>query len=103
MDIPEDEEAESLTVRGLPFAGAMTVTHYAIDSGHSDVFAAWHKLGAPARDAITPEQVRQIKAHDALGMAAPPTTVAKVAKGGEWSVKLDMEPHGVSLFVLAAD
>ena len=93
----------ALTVRGLPFSGTMRVSHYAIDPGHSDVFAAWEKLGAPPRDAIAAEQIRQIKSHDALELAGPPTSVAAVTKGGSWSTKVGLEAHSIALFVLAAE
>jgi xylan 1,4-beta-xylosidase len=93
----------ALTVTGLPFDGAMRVSHYAIDSGHSDVFAAWEKLGTPPRDAITPEQIQQIKAHDGLELVSPPARVAPVTKGGSWSAELRLEPHAIALLVLAAE
>jgi xylan 1,4-beta-xylosidase len=93
----------SLTVRGLPFSGKMRVSHYAIDPEHSDVFAAWEKLGAPRRDAITAEQIRQIKAHDGLELAGPPASVAAVTQGGSWSAEVALPPHAIALFVLSAE
>lgn len=91
-----------LTVRNLPFAGRLRVSHYAVDPDHSDVYAAWRKLGSPGSGAITAGQIRQIKSHDALEAAAPPAA-ATVAKGGDWSAKLTLAPHAVALLVLAGE
>ena len=77
------------------------MSHYAIDSTHSDVFAVWQAEGSPSREQITASQIERIKAHDELE-AASPTRQVECTKGGEWSIKLQLEPHGVALLVLQA-
>jgi len=93
-------ERVALKVENLPFGGEAKLRTYCIDSKHSDVYAAWRAEGAPAWNAITPEQVARVKAHDALEMAGPAQTVT-LAKGGTWAATFDLEPHAIALFVLA--
>ena len=71
-----------------------------IDTAHSDVFAAWEKLGVPARQDMTPADIREIQPHGNLEMAAPVKTVTRVRRGDAWTTKLSLDPHGVAMFVL---
>jgi len=104
MDARTSGRAEGLTlsVRNLPFGGRVKVRQFRIDSKHSDIYAAWQAEGSPSYKAITPEQIKRIKAHDRLEMPGPERTLT-LRKGGAWSTELRLEPHGVALFVLTPE
>jgi xylan 1,4-beta-xylosidase len=97
----EQTESVQLVVKNLPFEGRVKVASCLIDSTHSDVYSAWEAAGSPAYKDITIEQVKQIKTHDSLEMAAP-ETVVNVTKGATWSTRLTLDPNSVALFVLSA-
>ena len=88
-----------VALQGLPFGGKATLRHYAIDPDHSDVFAAWQKLGSPNQQQITPEQIQQIKTRDALEQAAPPKALT-LTQGGQWTAELELPPHAVALLLI---
>ena len=100
LDAAKRPQPVALTVRGLPFGGKVHLRQFRIDSAHSDVYAAWKAAGSPKPKAISPEQVRAIKAHDALEAGAPDQTLT-LEKGGSWTTKLELEPHAVALYVLS--
>ena len=56
-DVPGPDASVTLEINGFPLTnGPVRMRHFRIDEGHSNSFAAWQRLGSPARP--TPEQVR---------------------------------------------
>ncbi|NQT51579.1 hypothetical protein HQ576_05995, partial [bacterium] len=96
-----DSVTVNVAVENAPFAGPVRVREFRIDEAHSDVFAAWRAAGSPIFDTATPEQIRAIKAHDALEEAAPPRVVT-FKQGDTWQTRCELGPHSVALFVLTA-
>jgi xylan 1,4-beta-xylosidase len=73
---PEAELAVNLT--GLPGNFKQgRLTRYTIDADHSNAFAAWQKMGAPAQP--TAEQYAQLKQAGKLAMLGTPQTVKPTA------------------------
>ena len=91
----------ALKVENLPLESKATLREFRIDARHSDVYAAWEAEGSPAHSAITADQVKRIKTHDALELAQPERAVA-LAKGGTWATTVELEPHAIALLVLTA-
>jgi xylan 1,4-beta-xylosidase len=78
------------------FPGQARLTHYRVDTTHSNAYTAWLKLGSPQNP--TAAQTAQLKAAMALETLAPPALVAAV--NGVVAQSFDLPRHGVSLIVL---
>ena len=42
-----------LKLRDLPWSGAVNLTHWRVDEGHSNAYATWLEMGSPQADNIT--------------------------------------------------
>lgn len=58
------EASIKLQIHGFPFCGEAEITHYRIDSDHSNTYSAWLKQGKP--DIPTPEQLLEITSQQGL-------------------------------------
>ena len=78
------------------FGKRVKVTHYRVDSTHSNAYTKWLELGSPQNP--SPKQIRQLKEAMKLQMLKP---VKKVAvKNQHINLKFDMPRHAVSLIIL---
>lgn len=74
-DVPGPEATVQLTLTGIATAkGQAKLTRYAIDADHSNAFAAWQKMGAPAKP--TAEQLAQLEKAGQLATLGAPETIA---------------------------
>jgi hypothetical protein len=78
------------------FPAQVRLTHYRMDTTHSNAYTAWLKLGSPQTP--TAAQLTQLKAAMALETLAAPSLVA--ATNGVVTQTFDLPRHGVSLIVL---
>ncbi len=70
----------------------VTVSHWHIDGKHSNAYAAFHSLGAPAEP--TPEQITAVKLRMGLERLDPPETMAAAALG---DLSFELPCNAVSL------
>lgn len=78
------------------FPAQVKVTHYRMDTTHSNAYTAWLKLGSPQNP--TASQTAQLKTAMTLETLDPPALAANV--GGTVSQTFDLPRHGVSLVVI---
>lgn len=87
-----------LEVDNLPFGGAgVTVSHYRIDSDHSNAYAEWVRQGSPMYP--TAEQRRAIHAREGLEKLEPDQTL--VAQDGSLVLSFTLPVHAISLLILS--
>jgi xylan 1,4-beta-xylosidase len=73
-DVPGNDAEIELKLDNLPFAdGAVTLTHYRIDSEHSNSFEEWKRMGAPT--APTDAQYAHLLKSGQLGQLDEPVTI----------------------------
>jgi xylan 1,4-beta-xylosidase len=96
-DVAGPDADVRLETSGLPaHVHEALLTHYRVDQGHSNAYAAWNAMGAPV--APDPGQYAQLKAEGALAVFEEPTRVP-VANGAV-SLGFALPRQGVSLVVL---
>jgi xylan 1,4-beta-xylosidase len=78
------------------FPAQVRLTHYRMDTTHSNAYTAWLKMGSPQTP--TAAQTAQLKAAMALETLAPPALLTAV--NGTVSQSFDLPRHGVSLIVI---
>jgi xylan 1,4-beta-xylosidase len=93
-DIAGPDAPIALSVRGLP-AGAQRVlmTHYRIDSNHSNAYSVWKGMGAPQKP--TADQQRQLEAAGQLQLVDSPNWLS--SQFGNASLNFDLPRQAVSL------
>jgi xylan 1,4-beta-xylosidase len=93
-DIAGPNAPIALSVRGLP-AGAQRVlmTHYRIDSSHSNAYSVWKGMGAPQKP--TADQQRQLEAAGQLQLVDSPNWLS--SQFGKASLNFDLPRQAVSL------
>ena len=97
-DVPGPDAEVELSLDNLPFAnGTATLTHYRIDSEHSNSFEEWKRMGSPT--APTDAQYAQLLKSGQLGELTAPETVG--VENGKAIVRLNLPRQAVSLLVLA--
>lgn len=97
-DLPGPDASIRLRLRRLPraFAQGAVLTHYRIDAGHSNSFAAWRAMGSPL--APTNEQRATLIAAAKLATVdAKPTRLP--ARGGSTDLAFNLPRQGVTLIV----
>jgi len=95
-DILGPDAAVALTLNGLPYTGAATLTQFRIDDAHSNAFTAWKAMGSPATP--TPDQY---KALEKAGLLARLGTPEKVhVANGTLATHLTLPRQSVALLVL---
>ncbi len=78
------------------FPARVKLTHYRMDTTHSNAYSAWLKLGSP--QSPTAAQTAQLQSAMALETLNPPAMVPVV--NGAVSQSFDLPRHGVSLIVI---
>jgi xylan 1,4-beta-xylosidase len=94
-DVPSAPSPVELTISGLPTKRA-TLTHYRIDSAHSNSYEVWKKMGSPQQP--TTAQIAELEKAGQLAMMEKPKRI-KIRKG-EATIKLEMPRQAVSLLQL---
>lgn len=78
------------------FPAQVKVTHYRMDSTHSNAYSAWLKMGGPQTP--TAAQTAQLQAAMALETLTPPGMSANV--NGKVTLAFTLPRHGISLVIL---
>jgi xylan 1,4-beta-xylosidase len=87
----------AVTIRGLPKAATrVRLTHYRIDSTHSNAYTVWKAMGSPQTP--TPEQMAELKARDGLELLESPRWLP--VSGGAISVSTELPRQAISLLQL---
>ncbi len=95
LDVADTEESVQLQLNGIP-ATSVTLTHYTIDSNHSNSYEVWKKMGSPQNP--TPEQITTLQKAGQLATVGQP--IKKLVKGGKLLVPLILPRQAVSLIKL---
>jgi xylan 1,4-beta-xylosidase len=96
-DLPGPDAAVTLAVSGLPVAsGDARLTHFRIDDGHSNAYAAWKRMGSPI--APNADQYKELQAASQLARLDGPATVG--VRSGKASLDMALPRQAVSLVVL---
>lgn len=82
-----------VTIRG--FDRPVTISHYRIDSDHSNSYRQWQKMGAPLSP--TPDEIATLKQQMGLEKLEKDTHFT----GKEWREKIAMPAHSVSLLLFS--
>jgi xylan 1,4-beta-xylosidase len=94
-DVPSAPSPVELVISGLPKRKA-TLTHYRIDSAHSNSYEVWKKMGSPQQP--TAAQIAALEKAGQLAMMEKPKRI-KITKG-EARIKMEMPRQAVSLLLL---
>jgi len=87
----------ALTVNNLPFAnGKVEVTHYCVDSLHSNAYAVWLKNGSP-KGAPTPQLLTDMRNASKLATLVPIDTIEYT--GAAVNRTFDIRRQGLSLLL----
>jgi xylan 1,4-beta-xylosidase len=96
-DLPGPDAAVKLAVSGLPVAsGDARLTHFRIDDGHSNAYAAWKRMGSPI--APNADQYKDLQAASQLARLDGPASVS--VRSGKASLDMALPRQAVSLVVL---
>jgi xylan 1,4-beta-xylosidase len=96
-DVPGPDAAVEMSIGGLPLSsGEARVTHFRIDDGHSNAYAAWKRMGAPI--APNTDQYKELQAASRLTALEAPATVK--IQSGKASLAFALPRQAVSLVVL---
>lgn len=95
LDQTGGEEPVSLTIRGVQ-AKKCTITHYAIDSKHSNSYEIWKKMGSPQNP--TAAQIAELEKAGQLAMVGSPKKMK--VKAGTVEINLGLERQAVALIKL---
>ncbi|HLN21952.1 MAG TPA: hypothetical protein VK213_12740 [Bacteroidales bacterium] len=95
VDLQDEGQDVTLTLKNIGFNKA-TLTHYRIDSNHSNSYEAWKRMGSP--QAPSPEQVKELEQAGKLQMLSKPVRVK--AKNNELQLSMKLPRQAVSLIRL---
>jgi xylan 1,4-beta-xylosidase len=95
LDLQGAGEPIELTIDGIP-ASSVTLTHYTIDSEHSNSYEVWKKMGSPQNP--TKEQIATLEKAGQLQTVGQP--VKTTVKGGKLVVPVSLPRQAVSLIKL---
>ena len=97
-DLPGPDAAVTLKIAGLPAGvGSARLTHYLIDQTHSNAFAAWQRMGSPARP--DPAQFAQLEqAGQLAAVKEAPATVT--GENSTFTLPITLPRQAVSLVLL---
>jgi xylan 1,4-beta-xylosidase len=95
LDLQGTGEPVELSIEGIP-ASLVTITHYTIDSEHSNSYEVWKKMGSPQNP--TKEQIATLEKAGQLETVGRP--VKKSVKGGKLVVDISLPRQAVSLVKL---
>jgi xylan 1,4-beta-xylosidase len=97
-DVDGDDAEITLSLTHLPWPdGRVQLDHFRIDTGHSNAFEVWEKMGAPMQPSA--EQVAQLEAAGQLGRLHP--SVQTNVHEGKAEIRFVLPRQGVSLLVLS--
>ena len=85
-----------LKLRDLPWSGAVNMTHWRVDEGHSNTYATWLEMGSPQADNITQEQHDGLVAAGTLAMLEEP----KMMNNSDGCAEMDFDLPIKSLSLL---
>jgi xylan 1,4-beta-xylosidase len=94
-NLPGADAKVALSLKNLPAAGPMQLTHYRIDNDHSNSFELWKKMGSPQQP--TDEQYAQLEKAGRLHELEPSKQVQPT--DGAATVELTLPRQGVSMLV----
>jgi xylan 1,4-beta-xylosidase len=95
-EVPGPAAAVALDLGGLPLPeGQVQVRRFLIDETHSDAFAAWQRMGSPARP--NPEQYAQLEAAGQLAEAGGASTLT--VKNNQAGLQFELPRQAVTLLV----
>ncbi len=86
-----------VSLKNLPFTKNARVTHYRIDSEHSNAHTLWKKMGSP--QCPSPAQIESIKNRQGLELLNPPQ-VFPVGEDGSLCLTFEMPLFSLSLVVV---
>jgi len=97
-DVAGPDANVTLSLEGLGItSGKATLTHYRVDTTHSNAYTAWQKLGSPA--APTPAQYKTLEAASQLAtLSGAPATIA--VTDGRATLPITLPRQAVSLVVV---
>lgn len=95
-DVIDAGSSVELSIAGIP-AKQVQMHHYRIDQEHSNSYAAWKRMGSPAKP--TPAQVAELQKAGDLAELGPATTVA--TRDGTATVRMQLPRQAVSLLTLS--
>ena len=95
LDLQGTGEPVELSIEGIP-ASSVTITHYTIDSEHSNSYEVWKKMGSPQNP--TKEQIATLEKAGQLETVGRP--VKKSVTGGKLVVDISLPRQAVSLVKL---
>ena len=94
-DVPAPPAEVQLTIDGLK-NGPATVTHFRVDGGHSNSYAAWLKMGSPQPP--TEAQYKELERAGQLATLDQPKRIR--ITGGQLTERFSLPSQGVSLVVI---
>jgi xylan 1,4-beta-xylosidase len=93
------DAAVTMRLERLPFAGSVRVSHWRIDSAHSNSHTAWRALGAPQDP--SPAELASIEARQGLERLEPDSTAA--VRDGALTLRIALPLPSVSLIEIRRD
>ena len=90
------DAAVEVSIKGLPVPKSL-LSHYRIDSTHSNSYEAWKKMGSPKQP--TPKQIKALEKAGGLQLLSKPEWV--ITENGETVVKMVLPRQGVSFLQFA--
>ena len=94
-DVSAAASSVQLTLDHLP-AKKVKITHYRIDSQHSNSYEVWKKMGSPASP--TPEQIKELEKAGQLAKLGAPQT--QTVQNNQLIITTSLERQGVGLVTL---
>ncbi len=95
MDLQGPAEPVRLSITGIP-ANAVTVTHYTIDSKHSNSYEVWKKMGSPQHP--TAAQIAALEKAGQLETMEAPKKIT--VNDGKMEINIGLSRQAVSLLKL---
>jgi xylan 1,4-beta-xylosidase len=94
-DIRRVDAALRIVVKGIP-AEKILMSHYRIDSAHSNSYVVWKKMGSPQK--VSDEQFRQLEKAGQLALLRSPQWIT--TPKGEGVFEFSLPSQGISLLRL---
>jgi xylan 1,4-beta-xylosidase len=91
-DLPAAASRIRLTVEHIP-AQKILLSHYRIDSAHSNAYAVWRQMGSPQQ--VTPGQYRKLEQAGGLQLIGSPAWIH--TPGGKATFTFSLPRQGISL------
>jgi xylan 1,4-beta-xylosidase len=95
-NIVDDGSPVSVTLKNV-LQGKVTLTHYRIDSNHSNSYEVWKKMGSPQNP--TAEQISELEASGKLAMLSKPQKLK--VKNNQLKIEMQLPRQAVSLLLIS--